>query len=197
MTTSNYLSNRQKYTNGRPQAILFADNPGIEEDGKIVPDGQEFKNFIILSDHNRDPINFSVERIETRKRMINGRQRSYHVADKLKIGTGWKNLPSRGFSTDPDFNSQGITSLDTQSRYTVDGGAGGVDLLNWDESNPGSFWIFLAYDNFKNFESDKYNKLKQYNEVIEVLFEDFSYSVEKRGGSNHDLWNIDLDLEEV
>lgn len=203
---------RKKYQ--RPQAMLFANNPGQIVDGKIIPEGEEFVDFIILSDDNRDPISFNIERIETKERMINGRMRSYHIADKLKISTSWKNLPSRSYASLPDFNNMGESDLNTDSGirveqedgtyitipkqfFTSDGGAGGVDLLAWHEKYSGSFWVYLAYDNYDNFSSDKYNRLAQYNEVIEVFFSDFSYSVEKRGGSNHDLWNVDLDLEEV
>lgn len=190
-----YMSGRQKY--GRPQAMLFANNPGIVENGKIRPEGEEFVDFIILSDDNRQPISFQVERIENRKRMINGRQRSYHVADKISISTSWQMLCSRGFGTDPDFDALGKSSADFNDRFTSDGGAGGVELLKWYNENPGSFWVYLSYDNYDNFNSDKYNKLNQYNEVIEVFFSDFSYSVEKRGSRNHDYWNVDLKLEEV
>lgn len=195
MASQSYMTGRQKY--GRPQALLLANNPGILEDGKITPQGTEFVDFIILSDDNRDSISFSIDRIETRKRMINGRQRSYHVADKLKLGTSWKMLCSRAFASDPSFNNQGQTVLGSQSKYTTDGGAGGVDLLNWYENNTGSFWVYLAYDNHDNFASDSLNKLNQYNEVVEVFFSNFSYSVEKRGGSTHDYWNVDIELEEV
>ena len=151
MATSNYMSGRQKY--GRPQAMLFADNPGTIVDGKIIPDGTEFYNFIILSDDNRDPIGFSIERIETKERMINGRLRSYHIADKISISTGWKNLPSRSYAASPDFDSAGVSSMlydDVGSSssgvrvledgeyvtlpkqfFTTDGGAGGAELLDW------------------------------------------------------------------
>jgi hypothetical protein len=144
--------------------------------------------------------------------MVNGRQRSYHVADKMKISTSWKMLPSRAFSSNPNFNNQGFSTLNEtgvrvrendeyttikKEFFTTDGGAGGVEILDWYNSNTGSFWVFLAYDNYNNFSSDEYNKLAQYNEVIEVMFADFSYSVEKRGASNYDFWNIDFSLEEV
>ena len=32
---------------------------------------------------------------------------------------------------------------------------------------------------------------------LQVYIADFNYSVVKRGGSNHDLWNISVTLEEV
>jgi hypothetical protein len=82
--------------------------------------------------------------------------------------------------------------------YTADGGAGGVELLNWYENHTGSFWVFLSYDRYDNFASaeTKYNNLSIYSDVIEVFFSDFSYSVEKRGQS-FDFWNISLSLEEA
>jgi len=39
--------------------------------------------------------------------------------------------------------------------------------------------------------------LNRYNQIIEVYFADFNYSVVKRGATNHDLWNISATLEEV
>ncbi len=42
-----------------------------------------------------------------------------------------------------------------------------------------------------------FDKLAQYNEVVEMFFSDFSYDVVRRGGTNMDLWNVDLKLEEV
>jgi hypothetical protein len=165
-----------------------------------APIGDEFTDFIVLSDHNRSPIDFSIERIEKRERMINGRMRSYHVADKLTISVSWDMLPSRSFLNGPDFETDGTpdpTVLANREMYTVDGGAGGVELLDWYESNPGSFWVYLSYDKHNNFETDQYSRLSEYNQLVEVFFSDFSYSVEKRGNGTHDFWNVSLSLEEV
>jgi hypothetical protein len=59
--------------------------------------------------------------------------------------------------------------------------------------------MFLAYDKYKNFGTDNssFNNLGKYNQIIQVYFADFNYSVVKRGGTNHDLWNISVTLEEV
>jgi len=201
MADATYMGGRQKYA--RPQGILFADNPGtILENGKRVPDGYEIgseqssgETFIILSDHNRGPIEVKVTRIEKRERMVNGRMRSYHIADKLAITLSWSMIPSRSFSLSPEFDETGTKQYGDQ--YTADGGAGGSELLNWYENNTGSFWVYLAYDKPQNFSSNKYARLSEYNQVVEMFFSDFSYSVQKRGGSNHDLWNVSLTLEEV
>lgn len=197
MTTSTYLAGRNKY--GRPQAMLFSDNPGTIDNGFYVPQGNEFEDFIIVSDHNRDPIKFKNNRIEEKVRTINGRMRSYHIADKVSISTSWKNLPSRAASAELVIDQESGQTLigPNDLAYTADGGAGGVDLLNWYENHQGSFWVFLAYDKLTNFESDKYNKLTQYNEIIEVFFDDFQYDIINRGRATHDFWDISLSLEEV
>lgn len=201
MADATYMSGRQKYA--RPQAIMFADNPGvILENGKRVPEGYEIgseqssgETFIILSDHNRGPIEVKVTRLEKRERMINGRMRSYHIADKLSITLSWTMIPSRSFSASPEFDAEGVKQFGEQ--YTADGGAGGAELLNWYENNTGSFWVYMSYDKPQNFSSNKYSRLSEYSHVVEMFFADFSYSVQKRGGSNHDLWNVSLTLEEV
>lgn len=197
MSSANYLSGRNKY--GRPQALLFSNNAGIFDNGFYVPEGTEFEDFIVLSDHNRAPIQFRSQRIETKVRTVNGRMRSYHIADKVNISTSWDNLPSRSASSELIIDEQsGETFIGPNDlSYTADNGAGGVDLLNWYENNTGSFWVFLAYDKFNNFSENSYSKLGQYNEIVEVFFEDFQYDVSKRGRATHDFWNISLSLEEV
>lgn len=228
MATTGYMSGRKKYS--RPQAMLWADNPGRLDNGFYIPNGLEIgqesstNDFIILSDDNRAEINFSPTRIERRERMINGRMRSYHIADKLNISTSWNMLPSRSFSTLPLFDSNGrptglVSSIDHDNnnatpdkivgpagspyykdqQYTTDGGAGGVELLDWYNNHSGSFWVYLSYDNYKSFGDDAaaYNNLPKYSQIIEVFFADFQYSVVKRGNSNYDFWNISVSLEEV
>ena len=208
MATSAYLTGRRRYT--RPQGILWANNSGTLSNGLYVPTGIEvgastasttlLDEFIILSDHNRGEMDFNNQRIEQRQRTINGRMRSYHIADKLTMSVSWNMLPSRSYSTGAAFNTTtGVSpSEGTSSEYTIDGGAGGVELLDWYETHQGPFFMYLAYDKYTNFaEGTEYTNLNKYNQIIEVYFSDFSYSVVKRGGSNHDLWNISVSLEEV
>lgn len=208
MTTKNYITGRQKYQ--RPQAMLFADNPGTIQNGFYVPDGVEVGtnghsgNFLILSDHNRSPIEIKNERIETRQRTVNGRMRSFHVADKLNISTSWTMLPSRSHSALPQFAPE--TGIPAQSasgfqEFTADGGAGGNELLSWYENHYGSFWVYLAYDKYPNFASDgessEYKHLGQYNQVVEVFISSFDHTIKTRGGSNFDMWDISISLEEA
>jgi hypothetical protein len=242
MATAAYMNGRKKY--GRPQAMLWSENSGRIESGAYVPNGFEvgyddaeiidltqLNQFIVLSDHGRKAIDFAFDRIEQRERMVNGRMRSYHIADKLKINVSWDMLPSRSFSLPTSFNEDGkqsslITESDHDSnpltpsknivsasgspyyadqQYTADGGAGGVDLLDWYRAHPGPFWVYLAYDNYSeirnasNQETDEssYQKLNKYNQIVEMYIADFSYSVVKRGTSTHDFWNISVSLEEV
>jgi hypothetical protein len=157
--------------------------------------------FIILSDHNRGDMQFTTQRIEQRTRTINGRMRSYHIADKLSMSVSWNMLPSRGYAGLANFNeSTGISPNEASSaEYTADGGAGGVEILDWYETHQGPFFMYLAYDKYKNLEGQayQYSGLNRYNQIIEVYFADFNYSVVKRGATNHDLWNISVTLEEV
>jgi hypothetical protein len=201
MADSVYLSGRKKYK--RPQAMLWSDLPPIISNGIYVPQGYEVNqvtagdDFIILSDHGRKEISFKPERIEKRQRMINGRMRSYHIADKLTISTSWDMLPSRAFRLDPQFNDS--TGKSTIKPFTVDGGAGGNELLDWYSNHTGSFYVFLAYDKKSNFaESGQYGHLGEYNEVIEMFISSFDWTVAKRGGTNnYDFWNVSVTLEEV
>jgi hypothetical protein len=188
----------------RPQAILWSDNFGSIATGGAsaqfqlaVPDGIEGQDFIILSDDNRSELSFNKERIENRQRMINGTMRSYHVADKLSISWSWDMLPSRAFNSDPLFNNIGKPSAPELAQYTSDNGAGGVEILDWYENHQGPFWMFLAYDKYNEFSSNKYSYLAQYNQLVQVYFSSFDYSVVKRGGTNFDFWNISLTLEEA
>jgi len=211
MATAAYLTGRRRYQ--RPQALLWSENPGTLVNGLYVPNGYEIQGnfdastdenlinqFIVLSDHNRGEINFNPTRIEQRQRTINGRMRSYHIADKLIMSVSWNNLPSRGYYQNAGFDEDGESPYkNATGEFTSDGGAGGVELLNWYENHTGPFWMYMAYDKYSNFgnDNDAYGHLAQYNQIMQVYIADFSYSVVKRGGNNHDLWNISVSLEEV
>jgi hypothetical protein len=211
MATAAYLTGRRRYQ--RPQAVLWSKNAGTLVNGLYIPTGFEIgaevpaetdeallNQFLILSDHNRGELQFNPTRIEQRQRTINGRMRSYHIADKLTINLSWNNLPSRSYYQDPSFNASGVSPYkNSNGEFTVDGGAGGVELLDWYENHPGPFWMYLAYDKYSNFGKDDaaFTHLSQYNQIIQVYFADFSYTVTKRGGALPNLWNISVTLEEV
>lgn len=202
-----YMQSRKKYN--RPSGMLWSENSGTLINGLYIPYGLEIganagditdpeviDQFLILTDDNRSPLSFSDERIEKRERMINGRMRSYHTADKMKLDTSWSMIPSRSHADIPGFAQ--ATGLSSHTSYTTDGGAGGADMLEWYDGHKGSFWVFLAYDRkgiFKGTETP-YDHLSQYNQIVEMFISSFTYSVEKRG-ANFDYWNVSLTLEEV
>lgn len=223
MVMGSYIAGRKKYS--RPQAMLWANDPGtlvevgnppkkiyvpagfeIGQDPGSETDKSVYDQFLILSDDNRQEIDFRPTRIERRERMINGRMRSYHIADKLTLSTSWQMLASRSYGLFPEFNPTTGKSPHTQNNsieFTTDGGAGGVEILRWYETHQGPFWVYLAYDKYTNFknaegeiDNDSYAHLPQYNQLIQMYFADFNYTVVKRGGS-HDFWNINITLEEV
>jgi len=109
MVSSAYLSARKKWI--RPQAIIFSNNSGGILDGVPQISGTEREDFIILSDHNRSDISFSTNRLENRKRMVNGHMRSYHIADKMNISFSYNLIPSRSYDGDPEFDSNGAATL--------------------------------------------------------------------------------------
>lgn len=206
MAVSSYMEGRKKYA--RPQGMLWSDQPWVRDatTGAYVPPGDEFLNFIILTDDNRGEINFSQQRIEYRVRTVNGRMRSYWTADKLTLSTGWTRLPSRTADFPISFNSQtGKTIIPFgYNVYTTDQGAAGDMILDWYQNHQGPFWVYLSYDKFINFEDengnltfDSFTHLGEYSQEIEMYFSSFDYTVEKRGATNYDFWNINLSLEEV
>lgn len=214
MATSTYIQGRVKWS--RPQALLFSNNSGTLSNGIFVPQGDEFSDFIILSDHNRGDINMSQQRIENRLRTINATMRSYHTADKINLSVSWNMLPSRSFSNGVTFDENGkpiynsepqeyqqnglanpFSAGTTTTEYTADGGAGGVELLEWYEDHPGPFYVFLSYDKYTNFNDNPFNHLNQYSQVLHMYFSSFDYNIVKRGSTNFDLWNVNMTLEEV
>jgi hypothetical protein len=108
MVSSAYLSARKKWI--RPQAIIFSNNSGGILNGVPQISGVEREDFIILSDHNRGDIVLATNRLENRKRMVNGHMRSYHIADKMNISFSYNLLPSRSYNGDPEFDSNGIAN---------------------------------------------------------------------------------------
>jgi hypothetical protein len=225
-----YMDGRQQYKSGRPQALVWADKEPTVQDNKLTPVGYEIgldttnvsasdlanNRFLILSDHNRSELGMTIERIEQKRRMVNGTMRSYHVADKTSISVDWDMLPSRSFKNYPSFDELGKPNLQTlnergeeivpfgslyssDQKYTVDGGAGGVELLDWYETHKGPFWVMLSYDKYNAFQGSGSERLRlaQYSQRLQMYISSFNYSIVKRGGNNFDMWNISVQLEEV
>lgn len=180
--SDSYFTSAKRWT--RPQAMIWSTaSEGILNGYPQIPTNADY---IVISDHNRSDISLAPTRVENRQRMINAHMRSYHVADKITLNTSWDMLPSR---------ASGLNG----EEFTADGGAGGAAMYEWYKANPGSFYVFLAYDNFddnSNY-SPGQTKLSRYTEVKEFYFASFDYNIVKRGESLHDLWNISISLEEV
>lgn len=56
-----------------------------------------------LSDHSREPLQISSQRIEKSSRMANGNLRKYIVNTKYTFSTSWKDLPNLTLSTVDQF----------------------------------------------------------------------------------------------
>jgi hypothetical protein len=156
-------------------------------------------DFYYLTDDNRKPLEVSFDRIENRKRMINGKMRTYFIADKRKFNISWDLIPSRSINPlnkDLSFISERYfdkSDVQQNTRYLA-----GDDMLSWYENSKGQFYMTLVYDKVHSMGSDntRYDKLTKPSEVVPVFFDDFSYTVVKRGPYN-DLWNVTMSLTEA
>jgi hypothetical protein len=125
-----------------------------------------------ISDHGRSELSVSVERIENKQRMANGRMRKYVVAKKRTWSCSWENLPS----VDSDF---------------LAGGKSGSWIENFHNTVDGSFLMRLRAGS----EIDA-NYTGIQGTIVEVFISDFSKDVIKRG-KEYDRWNLSISLEEA
>ena len=161
----------------RPSLIVFSTIEPEEGTG-INANKWDFNGgtTLYLTDDNREALQINPERIEYKRRMIDGTMRSYHVADKKSFSTSWSNIPSRRLN-----GSEALTS---------DTFGAGLDIKNWHETNTGDFWMLLVYD------TDASDSVDVSAEKYHVFFQSFDYTVSRRGQYN-DLWNINISLVEV
>ena len=163
----------------RPSLIIFSTTEPIEGTGDDVGKWDfGSATTLYLTDDGRQPLQLSPERIESRKRMIDGTMRSVHVADKYSFSTSWENLPSR--------------KLNGAKSITSDGYGAGIDIKDWYEANFDDFWMLLVYDNDDASSVTSGVNVEKYN----VFFDSFDFTVVKRGQYN-DLWDVSIDLVEV
>lgn len=139
-------------------------------------------NFLYLTDDGRSEVQISLERIEYKKRMINGRMRSYHVADKKTFSVSWTDLPSARKEL-------------SEARFSASttGWGSSQQMLDWHRNHPNSFYLTLVYDTPVSASSVP---LKYSLETYNVFFDDFAYTIKKRG-PQHDLWDLSMSLVEV
>jgi hypothetical protein len=135
---------------------------------------------ITLSEHNRQPVSISTNRIEKQQRMSNGSLRKYYIADKRSFSVSWVMLPS-------------------YSTFTVDGGYGALDLKAFysGTANKGTG----ALSGQKTF--DLLIKTGTSTETVEVVFSSFNLEVIKRNvkqktsDTAQEFWNLSISMEEV
>jgi hypothetical protein len=190
---ANFGSEKRWY---RPSIMAFSDSlPTLNAETGILQG-----TFNYLTDDNRSSLQISFDRIEYRQRMINGRMRSYHVADKKTYSVSWTDLASR--SIDPNRKTLDFIS----EKYYNNAGTEIVnnvfmaadEMLEWYEDHPGEFYMILSYDKQHAFgdTATDYNKITYACEIVPVFFDSFSYSIDKRGQYN-DLWSVSMTLVEA
>lgn len=133
-----------------------------------------------LSEHNRQPISISTQRIERTQRMGNGTLRKFYVADKETISVSWSKLPS--FST-----------------FTVDGGYGAIDLKNFYNGTAskasGALSGQSSFDVTINYGGQ--------NRTLEMMFQSFSADIinrnvkTKSSDTPQEFWDVSITLVEV
>lgn len=133
-----------------------------------------------LSEHNRQPISLSKNRIEKQQRMGNGQMRKMYIADKESITVSWNKLPS--FST-----------------YTIDGGYGALDMRSfYDGTATKASGALSGRTSF-----DVTIKYGGTTKVMEMVFASFSIEMVNRNvkqastDTAQEFWNVSITLEEV
>lgn len=135
---------------------------------------------IKLSEHNRQPVQLSKNRIEKQQRMSNGTLRKFYVADKESISVSWNMLPSK-------------------SDYTVDGGYGALNIKEFYDGEETK--ASGAKSGRKSF--DVTIKYGGTTKTMEMVFSSFSLEIVKRnvkessGDTPQEFWNVSLTMDEV
>lgn len=125
-----------------------------------------------VTDHGRSPLDISIERVESKQRMADGRLRRYVVAKKRTFSCSWENLP------------------DKATPFLANGQPGDW-IENVHDTVDGSFHMRLRAGSDRDTTLTGLNGL-----VVEVMITDFSKEVVKRG-RDFDLVNMDISLEEI
>jgi hypothetical protein len=140
-----------------------------------------------ISDHNRSPLSEDTERIDNKKRMLDGTLRRYSVTKKRTWTCSWDNLPSK----------QSISGM-----KTADNGLYGEQMEALHNSTDGEFRMILRRGTARNVQTFPNVPSTQlpYDDgtfyATNVMITEFSKETVKRG-LNTDLWNVSITLEEV
>jgi len=125
-----------------------------------------------VTEHNRSPLEISIERIEMSTRTSNGTLRKNHIADKRSFSMSWEMLPS-------------------YRDLTVDGGWGAEDLREFYLSDDGKKTFNIRINLAKTGSDQSSSGYESYT----VSFSNCSFSVLKRGIQPH--WSVSLTMDEV
>ena len=180
----------QAYLNktfSKPSLIIFSTSNPTAELSSGTPTGRwDFGSgeVLYLTDDNRSSLSITPQRLESKRRMIDGTMRSVHIADKMNFSTSWEALPSRKTRPTPA-SPDGLSN-----KITSDGFGAGQDIKAWYDANFSDFWMLLVYD--ASVTGNSVNNVEKYN----VFFDDFDFSIVKRGQHN-DLWDVSISLVEV
>jgi hypothetical protein len=120
-----------------------------------------------ITDHNRQPLAISVERIENSHRTANGTLRKWVIADKRTFTTSWEMIPKA-------------------TSKTVDGFWGGSAIETFFYATTGSFTLEVT---------DADGTVTNYTVMFQA--DGFSKEIVKRGTTGVDLWNMSVTLVEV
>lgn len=137
---------------------------------------------IKLSEHNRQPVSITPNRIEKSTRMTNGTLRKFYIDDKQSINMSWSMLPS-------------------YSTFTVDGGYGALDLKSFYEGAATKASGALSGQNTFDV-TVKYGSGGT-TETYTMIFTSCSFEIVKRNAkmatadTPQELWNVSLSMEEV
>lgn len=130
------------------------------------------KSWIKLSEHNRAPIEITIQRFEQAQRMSNGSLRKFFIEDKKQFSVSWSMLPgTRG--------------------YTVDGQWGALDLIEFYNSTEGR----TTFDIRLNFAKSGTSQESSGYESYTVSCTSFNATLLKRG--EVPFYNVTMTMEQV
>ena len=138
-----------------------------------------------ITDHNRSPLDESVEQLGTDTRTANGTLRRHTIARKRTWSCSWENLPSRAVNGYIKPADGGWSGAQMEDFYYANTGAFRLALRNGSASGmslPNPTDAQLPFDNDHFY-------------IARVMFTEFSKEIIKRG-PGVDYWNISVTMEE-
>jgi hypothetical protein len=147
--------------------MAYSINAGIQVSTDYNPDTGS-GTWVPLTDHNRQPITYSPQRIEQVQRMANGTMRKMVIANKAIYDTSWTMLPSASYDMVADYHF----------------GAGYIKAF-YEANVFRPIWIKLTYANdatngMSHRSSQLVTPTVANHQIIKVFITDFKYTINKR-----------------